>query len=316
MTPRQARRERREADRKTKKLALKKSRLAHNRPLTNETYPEIQPRWNPELEDEFPRELQIRNNAMMDRIALKAGLPILPPALLGDAKMARDEPALLSQAKMARDEPAVRSQANALRNGFVSQNGQPPRPRAEINRANAQLSSGPRTPEGKLASSRNSTKHGLASGQLIIPGEDRATFEALLHNLLDEHHPATPTEELLVTRMAQSHWLTQRAIRFQNECFTAAAVNEKQLALYLRYQTTHERAFYKALNTLIQLKKAQRRNQTGFVSQEHPARPRAHAGFVSHATAAAHSHPQFVRQNPPAEATPSDSQLSKEAFAA
>jgi hypothetical protein len=66
----------------------------------------------------------------------------------------------------------------------------------------------PRTPEGKLASSRNSLKHGLACAQLIIPGEDPTAFDALLADLLDEHQPANPTEQLLVQEIAQSYWLT------------------------------------------------------------------------------------------------------------
>jgi hypothetical protein len=171
--------------------------------------------------------------------------------------------------------------------------------RAETNRANSQNSTGPRTPEGKLASSRNSFKHGLASAQLIIPGEDPAAFDALLTDLLAEHQPANPTEQLLVLEMAQSYWLTQRAIRFQNQCFAPEGVNEKRLALFLRYQTTHERAFHKALNTMIRLKKDRAR---GFVSQEladsHPE-----IGFVSQraTSAGAGSSPEigFVSQNDP-----------------
>lgn len=172
--------------------------------------------------------------------------------------------------------------------------------RVEINRANAEHSTGPRTPEGKLASSRNSLKHGLASAQLIIPGEDPAAFDALLADLLHDHQPANPTEQLLVQEMAQSYWLTQRALRFQNECFTAEGVDQKRLALFLRYQTTHERAFHKALNTLIRLKKDRAR---GFVSQE-PAEARPEIGFVSqNATSAglgSLSEIGFVSQNDPA----------------
>ena len=165
--------------------------------------------------------------------------------------------------------------------------------RVEINRANAACSTGPVTPEGKLASSRNSLKHGLASGTLIIPGEDTADFEALLQNLLDEHQPANTTEGILVHEMAQSYWLMQRALRLQNECFAAdgertgrsvpvlrVQVDEKRLALFLRYHTTHERAFHKALNTLIRLQKERRRQSNGFVSQRHAPR-HLQSGFVS-----------------------------------
>lgn len=139
--------------------------------------------------------------------------------------------------------------------------------RAEINRANAQHSTGPRTESGKLASSRNSLKHGLASGELIISGEDPAAYEALLEDLLAEHQPVNPTEELLVEQMAQSWWLAQRALRLQNECFTSSGIDEKRLALFLRYQTGHDRAFHKALNSLLRLQKERRKNPVGFVSQ-------------------------------------------------
>ncbi len=168
--------------------------------------------------------------------------------------------------------------------------------RAEINRANALHSTGPTTPQGKLASSRNSLKHGLASGEIIIPGEDPAAFDALLQDLLQEHQPANATEELLVNQMAQSYWLAQRALRMQNECFTENGVDEKRLALFLRYQTTHDRAFHKALATLIRLRRGRACPAHGFVSQRH-ADARLHDGFASQ------NHPdrlpseQFVRQN-------------------
>jgi hypothetical protein len=102
---------------------------------------------------------------------------------------------------------------------------------------------GPRSPEGKATSSGNSLKHGLASGRVIIPGEDPAEFEALLSDLVKEHAPANETESLLIQQMAQSWWLMQRAIRIQNQAFSENRVDTHKLALFLRYQTTHERAF-------------------------------------------------------------------------
>ncbi|MGA8027019.1 MAG: hypothetical protein WB992_07725 [Bryobacteraceae bacterium] len=93
---------------------------------------------------------------------------------------------------------------------------------------------------------------------------------------MDEHQPQNPTENLLIHDMAQSHWLTQRALRLQNECFTADGVDQKSLTLYLRYYTTHERAFHKALNTLMKLKKERMR---GFVPQSAHV-TRKNSGFV------------------------------------
>ncbi len=194
-------------------------------------------------------------------------------------------------------------QALGAQIGFVSQNAPSPanapapshdrnvERRREINRANAQHSTGPRSAHGKLASSRNSLKHGLASGELIIPGEDRAAFEALLNDLLEEHRPANPTEELLVNEIAQAYWLAQRAIHFQNQCFTESGVDDNRLSLFLRYQTTHDRRFHKALNTLIRLRRgrASPAGKVAVVPQD--------TRFVPQKIAAATALPEFVPQN-------------------
>jgi hypothetical protein len=49
-------------------------------------------------------------------------------------------------------------------------------------------------------------------------------------------------------------------------------VDQKQLALYLRYQTTHERGFHKAMNDLLKLRAAKRKEQIGFESQQRTER--------------------------------------------
>jgi hypothetical protein len=69
--------------------------------------------------------------------------------------------------------------------------------------------------------------------------------------------------------MAQHYWLAQRALNLQQLCFDESGVDEKRLALYLRYQTTHERAFHKCLNDLLKLRAEKRKEQNGFVSQQH-----------------------------------------------
>ena len=42
----------------------------------------------------------------------------------------------------------------------------------DANRRNAQLSTGPKTPEGKATSSQNATQHGLTSQRVVLPDED------------------------------------------------------------------------------------------------------------------------------------------------
>jgi hypothetical protein len=45
-------------------------------------------------------------------------------------------------------------------------------------------------------------------------------------------------------------------------------LNEKRLPLFIRYETTHERAFYRALKELQTLRKEKRNIEIGFESQK------------------------------------------------
>ena len=127
-------------------------------------------------------------------------------------------------------------------------------------------STGPSTPTGKAASSQNALRHGLAAGRLLIPGEDPAEWQTLLADLTGEWEPTTATERILVEDMARHHWLLERAIRLQSEALAAAQPGEipQTFAVLLRYQTTNERAFSRALHSLEALHKTRR----DFVSQE------------------------------------------------
>jgi hypothetical protein len=120
-----------------------------------------------------------------------------------------------------------------------------------------QSKGGPRTAAGKAASSKNSFKHGLASGRILIEGEDPAAFEALVADLEADYQPATEIEALLVHDLAKFHWLADRAIRLQAVAFTASALPEMPASLnvLLRYQTTNQRAFQTTLKSLQALQK-------------------------------------------------------------
>ena len=136
------------------------------------------------------------------------------------------------------------------------------------NRANARQSTGPRTADGKARSARNNFRHGLASGRLIVPGESPGDFDELVESLRAEYNPATGTEDQLVLRMAQHFWLSQRAIRLQNDALLAGYTPDK-LALLLRYQTNNDRGYHQCLATLLKLKAAGQNRQIGFESQNH-----------------------------------------------
>jgi hypothetical protein len=280
MTGRELRKQRREAERKTRKLAYQQSR---NVLSASAGAPESSFTPNPELFDEFNAEEQAEMIAIRARVHARAGIASSQQPI--GAPEPSDEPAPLSEAKIQTDEPALLSEAK------IQERSGP---------------AGPRTANGKAISSGNSLKHGLASGRVIIPGEDPAEFEALLNDLNAEHVPATPTEQMLVQQMAQSWWLMQRAIRIQNEAFAETRCDSHKLALFLRYQTTYERAFYRALNSLMKLQKERRKTPQEFVSQTSvramhasPASPKHDAGpdFVSQPPHVSAPEPDFVSQN-------------------
>ena len=109
--------------------------------------------------------------------------------------------------------------------GFVSQNAHPPSsnngvqdspPEAGIgfvsqNRANALHSTGPRTPEGKTASSQNAFKHGLSiQRHAVLRDEDPAAYEQLLSEFREIYIPRSRREDLAVEDVAQCRWALQR----------------------------------------------------------------------------------------------------------
>ena len=142
------------------------------------------------------------------------------------------------------------------------------------NQANSQHSTGPSSETGKAASSRNNFKFGFNCRFEVLPYENQAGFDALLAALQTEHNPTTATEGILVTKMAEHYWLARRAQGLQDT--TWAPENPlgdderlKLLAIFMRYHTTHDRAFYKALNQLQKQRAEQRKSEIGFESQKH-----------------------------------------------
>jgi hypothetical protein len=78
--------------------------------------------------------------------------------------------------------------------------------RAEINRANAQHSTGPRTESGKQRSPQNALPHGLTARSAVTPSEDPAAYQQHCRQFMDEYQPATPTETQLVQQLADTCW--------------------------------------------------------------------------------------------------------------
>ncbi len=139
------------------------------------------------------------------------------------------------------------------------------------NQSNAQHSTGPRTWEGKATSALNNFRHGFTGAFTVLPWEDQNEFDMLLGALREEHKPSSITETILVDKMAQALWLTKRAAVLQHVTFNhelPGCNDPKRLALYLRYETTHDRIFHKCLNELLKLRAEKRKQEIGFESQK------------------------------------------------
>ncbi len=141
---------------------------------------------------------------------------------------------------------------------------------AAANQSNAQKSTGSRTPEGKAIASLNNFRHGFTGVFRVLQWESQAEFDMLHTALREEHRPSTITETVLVDKMAQALWLSKRAAWMQHEIFNAeepGCDRPQQLALYIRYQTTNDRAFHRSLNELLRLRAEKRKQEIGFESQ-------------------------------------------------
>jgi hypothetical protein len=141
----------------------------------------------------------------------------------------------------------------------------------KANRENAQHSSGPTSEAGKKASSRNNIRHGLTGHVfLLLEWEDPEGYDVVKNYLITDHKPATPTEKVLVDKMAQAYWLAQRAQQLQTFEMNLDPLNPdlQKLAHLARYQAHHERVFRGALNDLLKLRAERRKEQIGFESQQ------------------------------------------------
>jgi len=82
--------------------------------------------------------------------------------------------------------------------------------RLAANRANAQLSTGPNTFEGKLRSRVNAVKCGLTGATVLLPTEDAAAYENHVRAYQEELRPAGPRESALVQSLADTDWRLNR----------------------------------------------------------------------------------------------------------
>ena len=78
------------------------------------------------------------------------------------------------------------------------------------NRANAQLSTGPTSPQGKAKASLNAVRSALTGRTVLLPTDDAAEYERYIRAYQDELKPVGQRESDLVQSIADSSWRLAR----------------------------------------------------------------------------------------------------------
>jgi hypothetical protein len=145
------------------------------------------------------------------------------------------------------------------------------------NRANAKKSTGPVSAAGKARVGQNRLVHGLLGRFQVLEGEDQERYDKLVDQLILEQKPVGLLETELVKKMSEHMWLAERARRYQEGCFLVLSRTPEQikndqaemgilsdLERFTIYQAHHDRAFQRALNALLKLRKERLSNEIGF----------------------------------------------------
>ena len=128
--------------------------------------------------------------------------------------------------------------------------------RLAANQANAQLSTGPKTPEGKKASSLNAVKHGLSARELVILPEDRSAFDELHAAYLAELQPSGILETEMFNSIVHAAWNLRRVRILEAALFDGNIdpledeQNEPKLARLARYYKRFESTLFKCTREL------------------------------------------------------------------
>jgi hypothetical protein len=112
-----------------------------------------------------------------------------------------------------------------------SSNGNPSASAAQIdaNRANSQLSTGPRTQQGKAKSSLNAIKNGLTGSTVLLPGDDAALYERHASRFFAEFKPCGERETELVQSLTDAQWRINRIPALEMGIYALARVNFKDM---------------------------------------------------------------------------------------
>ena len=167
--------------------------------------------------------------------------------------------------------------------------------RLAANAANAQHSTGPRTPEGQARSSQNARTHGLTARDLVIAPDEREEFEELRNDYQTSVKPQDGIQQSLFEELVGAAWNLRRARRKEVQLCSNTALEADQLGRELdrlvRYKTCIERTFHRSLKELKALQ------TNSFIAATLPEIIRPHVPPLANATQIAKRTQEFEKRD-------------------
>src|SRR5690349_21915243 len=130
------------------------------------------------------------------------------------------------------------------------------------NQANAQLSTGPRTEEGRAKSSLNAVKTALTGRTVLLPSDDTAEYDRHIAAFNDEYQPVGLQECELVQSIADTFWRLRRIPILETAIFAKGRIefaelfNEQDLAARPHLIDAHTFIAYEKQIRNLQLQEA------------------------------------------------------------
>jgi hypothetical protein len=125
--------------------------------------------------------------------------------------------------------------------------------KVEANRRNAQHSTGPQTPEGKMNSSQNSITHGIFVKKFLngATPETVADLETLVAGIRAHYQPVGMLEEILMQKIVVEAARYDRVLGFEHQQLTRDhAFHLSAVDRIDRYATSTSRALFRAIEEL------------------------------------------------------------------
>jgi hypothetical protein len=143
-----------------------------------------------------------------------------------------------------------------------------PTDRAEINRANAQHSTGPKTEAGKQRISMNALKHGMTATSVVVPLQSLDAYRLHVERYMDKCQPEGPIETDLVQSLADTAWRQNRINDIEeNLMFLPLDAQAKSIAAMSMHSQRLERQYDRTEKHLRELQELRRAQETEQLDQ-------------------------------------------------